>query len=99
MILYLILCISICQIGMYLISRKLGWKYGRNITFFVLIIGYLFVLPRFFYPELDPEGINCGMPILGINLAFLVIGGGAAILVHLISYLFERFVKKKRLKF
>lgn len=94
MILILIILVSIGQLGLYIILDKMNVKYGRVMVFLAVLIGYLFVFPSFFYPELDPKD-NCGLPILGINLAFWIIGGGAAILVHTIHYVIRKLGKRK----
>lgn len=59
-------------------------KYGKAIMFLVILIGHFFIFPRFFYHEFGPNRINCGLPILGITLAFWGLGGGTAIIVHAI---------------
>ena len=82
MILKYILFISIGQIILYLLSGQLKVKYVPVIIFFIILIGYFLILPKHFYPELDPDGLNCGMPILGINLAFWFFGGGIASIIH-----------------
>ncbi|HFA52103.1 MAG TPA: hypothetical protein ENJ95_24060 [Bacteroidetes bacterium] len=73
----------------------MNWKHGKTITFLMVLIGHLFIFPRFFYPEPDPNGINCGMPILGITLAFWIIGGGGTVIIHLLYYFISKFVKYK----
>ena len=41
--------VSLCQLGMYLISEKLKLKYGKTITVLIILIGHLFVFPQFFF--------------------------------------------------
>jgi len=78
----LIVLISIFQVCLYLASEKTGFRYGKAITLLVVLTGYFFVFPRFFYPEPKPNGMNCGLPLVAVTLAFWVFGGGAAIFVH-----------------
>jgi len=95
MILKVIILISICQVLLYLISDKLGLKHGRKLLLLIILIGYFFILPPFFYPEPNPNGNNCGMPTVGVTLAFWVIGGGMASVLHLVYYL----IRKKMLNY
>jgi len=90
MILPLIILISIFQTGLYLLSDKINLKHGKIIVFLSVLMGHFFVFPRFFHPDPDPNGINCGLPILGITLAFWILGGGATIVVHAIYYFARR---------
>lgn len=92
MILKWIILISIGQIKLYLISDRLKLKHASVFIFLPILIGHFFILPKYFYPEPDPDGVNCGMPILGVTLAFWIFGGGIASGTHLIYYL----IKKKK---
>ena len=83
MILLTIFLITILQIALYFLleKRKLG-----NFKFLVLIsvlVGYIFIFPPMFYPKM-PEGPKCGLPMMGVTLAFWVIGGLASTMAHLI---------------
>lgn len=78
-----------------MVSEKMKFKHGKTLLFLLILIGYFFIFPRFFYPEPDPNGINCGMPIMGITLAFWVIGGGVTIIAHIIYYIISKLVKSK----
>ncbi len=81
--------VSICQIGLYLFCDKMSWKYGRAIILVLVLIGYVFIIPPFFFniPDPGPNEIKCGMPVLGMTLFFWFIGGGTAILVHFLGKL------------
>ena len=63
------------------------------------LVGALYFLwvysPPHFYPEPSPDGVNCGMPVLGVNMAFWFIGGFFVFITHLVSSLFFIFRKKK----
>jgi len=90
MILKCIILISVGQIILYLISDRLKLKYGRVIIFLSILISHFFILPQYFFPEPVQDRINCGMPVLGITLAFWFIGGGIASTTHLIYYLIKK---------
>jgi len=51
------------------------WKvrYGKEIAIAVIVLANIFLLPRFFYPEENKDGVNCGMPFLGITILFWVV--------------------------
>lgn len=83
MILILIAGISIIQGFAYLVINRIGFKYGRILVLIVVFAGYLFFLPKLFYPKPDPNGVNCGMPILGITLGFWIFGGLSASFTHI----------------
>ncbi len=87
--------ISIVQIGLYLFLDNKKIKNGKSIAFATLLMGHLFILPQFFFPEPDPNGINCGMPVLGITLAFWVIGGGATVLMHILYFFLRKLIRGK----
>jgi hypothetical protein len=95
MILKLIILVSMGQIFLYLVLEKLDLKYGKSILFLLILIGHFFIFPQFFYPQPDSNQFNCGLPILGITLAFWVIGGSTTILVHTIYYLIRKLLKSK----
>jgi len=93
MILQFLLASSIVQVLLYLISDKLGYAVGRFIILIATLGIYLFIAPPYFYPE--PTDNGCGMPIMAISMAFWIIGGGMAIVTHLLyaifHHLFARF--------
>jgi Na+-driven multidrug efflux pump len=84
MILIFIIGISLVQFGLYYLNEKQKTKFPSFIILAVLLICCFFVFPRFFYPEPDPDGINCGMPILGITLGFWIFGTIAGIVTHVV---------------
>lgn len=93
MILTVIIAISIFQVGIYLL---LDLRHQGNLKIFVLLLvllSYFFFLPPLFYPQINPNGVNCGMPILGITLAFWIFGSLISTVSHL-AYLFFKQVAK-----
>ncbi|MCF6297698.1 MAG: hypothetical protein L3J08_06900 [Flavobacteriaceae bacterium] len=84
MILLFILGISFVQFALYYINSKYKNKLPNFIILLILLICYFFVFPRFFYPEPRTDGINCGMPILGITFGFWIFGTIAGITTHII---------------
>ncbi|WP_204347090.1 hypothetical protein [Psychroserpens algicola] len=66
-----------------------SYKKFRNdsISAFILIgilIIYYFVFPAYFIPETTEDGINCGLPILGITLGSWIFGTFAGITTHIV---------------
>ena len=84
MILLFITGISLLQLFLYYLNDKYKTKLSNFIILLIILIGYLFVFPQFFYPEPRKDGINCGMPILAITLAFWIFGTFAGVTTHLI---------------
>ncbi|MCB0633426.1 MAG: hypothetical protein R2824_02995 [Saprospiraceae bacterium] len=94
MILPWIILFSIGQIIGYRITDHFGFRTGRILILLSVLIHYFFILPPWFFPESDTEGINCGMPALGITLAFWIVGGAMAIIVHLAYYFYRKSQEK-----
>lgn len=88
MILKVIAAVSILQ-G---IAYKFNIRYASIVILFSVLALHLFFLPKLFYPKLDPGGVKCGMPILGITLAFWIFGSLAASVTHI----FGRLVIRKK---
>ena len=84
MILLFIFGISLIQLGLYYLKSKYGKKVPDFLILLIFLICYFLVIPRFFYPEPRTDGINCGMPVLGITLGFWIFGTIAGIVTHLI---------------
>jgi hypothetical protein len=94
MILIVIGAVSILQYIAYLMAYKLNIRYASIVILFSVLALHLYFLPKLFYPKLDPGGVKCGMPILGITLAFWIFGSLAASLAHI----FGRLVIKKKMQ-
>ena len=68
------------------------WKY------LLLAIGLIldfFVLPDYFMPEYKEGELRCGMPVLGLYLAFWIFGGGSIILTHIVYLIVKKISKEK----
>jgi hypothetical protein len=89
MILIFVIAVSVLQVVAYYIIDKKNIKFGRLIVLGIILIGNVFVFPPFFYPQMDPNGVNCGMPILGITLAFWIFGGLGSIVIHFVYRFFN----------
>lgn len=87
MILLFILGISIIQLVLYVINNKYKTKFPNYIILLIILGCNFFVFPSLFYPEPRTDGINCGMPILAIAIAFWVFGTIAGIVTHFIGKL------------
>jgi len=88
--LFLVLVLTV-QWGIYLFLDRNQFPFRKWMVLIALLIGHLFVFPRLFYLGYNS---NCGMPILGIHLAFCIFGIPMTLLVHMIYYLSI----KKRIK-
>jgi hypothetical protein len=92
MILKLIAAVSILQGIAYWMAYKFNIRYASIVILFSVLALHLFFLPKLFYPKLDPGGVKCGLPILGITLAFWIFGSLAASVTHI----FGRLVIRKK---
>ncbi len=84
MILIFIIGISIVQFGLYFLNAKYKTKMPNFVILLILLTGHFFVFPKLFYPEPRTDGINCGMPMLGVTLGFWIFGTLSGIVVHII---------------
>lgn len=91
----LIILMFIIQVCSYIILDKFNlnkWKY------LLLVIGLIldfFVLPNYFIPEFKNREVRCGMPALGITLAFWIFGGGTIITTHIIYMFISILIRSK----
>ncbi|PCJ95363.1 MAG: hypothetical protein COA50_09155 [Flavobacteriaceae bacterium] len=90
MILFFLIVISLLQFALYFLNNKYKNKVPDFVIFLLVLACYFFIFPRLFYPEPRTDGINCGMPILGIILGFWIFGTIAGIATHLIWKLKKR---------
>ncbi len=93
MILLFIIGISVVQIALYFLNGKYKTKFPNYLILIFILLGHYLLFPRFFYPEPRTDGINCGMPILGITLGFWIFGTIAGITTHLI---WKLIIKKNK---
>ncbi|WP_299715176.1 hypothetical protein [uncultured Tenacibaculum sp.] len=84
MVLLIIIGISIVQFGLYYLIKKYRIRFPKLIILLTLLLCYFFVFPEFFYPKQEVNEIDCGMPTLGIILAFWFFGTIAGIATHVI---------------
>lgn len=86
----------IVQITGYIFLDKfnlMNWKYLFLCVFLAL---YIFVLPGYFIPNNPTNEPRCGMPALGITLAFWIFGCGATLLAHLAYSIIRKFEKAEK---
>ncbi|CAL2103654.1 conserved hypothetical protein [Tenacibaculum sp. 190130A14a] len=94
MIIPLLIGFSLIQLGLYHLNRKYGQKVPELLILLTFLVCYFLVIPRFFYPDPRPDGINCAMPTLGITLAFWIFGTIAGFLTHAIWIIIKRISTK-----
>ena len=76
---------------MYYLSHKYNWEGGKFLTVVLIVLGYIFVFPKWFYPKFEEGEIVCGLPILGVVLGVWYIG-----LIGLIcTHIFYAFVLRR----
>lgn len=91
MILIFIFGVALLQYFLNVWNSKSKTKIPKFIIVLLFLIGHFFVFPQWFFPEPDPKGINCGMPMLGITLGFWIYGSLQVVLTQL----FFSFRKKR----
>lgn len=90
MILFFIQVCGYILLDLYHLSK---WKYA------LLAIGLLldfFILPGYFMPVYKEGELHCGMPAMGITLAFWILGGGLLIVTHTVYVLVKTLIKAKK---
>ena len=97
MILFFIFIISLVQYGFYCITFFYKLKIPSFVILTILTVGHLFIFPSFFYPEMDSNEPHCGMPILGVTLAFWVFGLISAFITHLSWVFIKKYLISKTL--
>jgi len=91
MILIFIILISIGQVLIYLITDRFKFKYGKALMLTLILLGHFIIFPKYFIPEPGINKFDCGLPILGITLAFWIVGNAITLLTHI----FYSVVKKR----
>ena len=56
---------------------------------------HFFLFPQWFFPEPSPDGINCGLPTLGIVLVFWTFGTLGILITHILWLKRNRKIKAK----
>jgi hypothetical protein len=96
MILFFILFVFLLQITLYVMLDKKNaskWKYAVLGTIF---LSHFFVFPQIFVSSLIPEGIDCGLPVMGIVFGFWIFGGSITLLGHLVyQSIFNAIVREE----
>lgn len=85
----------IIQVIGYILLDKYNlsnWKYLLLATGLILDF---FVLPDYFMPEYKEGEFRCGMPALGITLAFWIFGGGLIVSTHIVYVFVRTLIKAK----
>lgn len=90
MILFFIGIVCLLQYGVYLLNQRTKPKIPSVLIAILFLPLHFFVFPQLFFPPPRPDGINCGMPQLGIVLGFWVFGTGGVLITHVIWYFKNR---------
>ncbi len=90
----MIISISVVQVGLYVVLDRTKFKNLKGLVLILLLTGHIFVFPKMFYPKLGPDA-GCAMPIVGVILAFWVLGLLFTTVTHVIYLIATR---KKELR-
>ena len=95
MILLFILAVCALQYGLYLLNESSKPKIPSVLIAILFLPLHFFVFPQLFFPPPRPDGINCGMPQLGVMLAFWVFGTLGVMATHIL-WTFKRKAHTKK---
>jgi len=93
---HIILLLFVLQIATYIGLDKYKLSYWKYLVLAVCLILNFLILPSYFIPDYKEGEIRCGMPALGITLAFWVLGGGLTIITHCIYSIINSSNRMKR---
>ncbi len=92
---HLFIIMLMIQICGYLVLDKYNWNHWKYLLLGVGLILDFFILPDYFMPVYRKGEFRCGMPAMGINLAFWFLGGGSLIITHIVYSIVKRGDRKK----
>lgn len=93
MILLTILIVAgLHSLMLYFLRNKKTFLFQTLVSIGTLTL-LLKVLPPYFLPELDPEAINCGLPVFGVYFVFIIFGLTSSITIFML-FLLHYFKKK-----
>ncbi len=84
MLLQLITAVSFVQFVAGVICIRRGWRSSPTFLFSAAFLSHLLVFPQMFFPPSELTG-GCGMPALGIMLAFWIFGCGSSCLTYFLT--------------
>jgi hypothetical protein len=93
-----IILFTAIQILSYIILDKYGLRDWKYFILGLLLISNIFVLPRYFFPDLPKDEPRCGMPELMSTLFFWIFGCGVTILIHVTYLLGAHLIQHIHLK-
>ncbi|MFN7117099.1 MAG: hypothetical protein ACK4TA_09900 [Saprospiraceae bacterium] len=86
----IIVLISLCQLGIYIISNLIKLKHAKSVILLLVMIGHLFIFPGLFFPKPEQNNPSCGMPTFAVTLIFWIFGTLFAFITHLLFYAFSK---------
>lgn len=86
----IIVLISLCQLGVYIISNLIKLKHAKSVILLLVMIGHFFIFPGLFFPKPEQNNPSCGMPSFAITLIFWIFGTLFAFITHLLFYIFSK---------
>ena len=92
-----IVVIALTQLGLYIWMDKRSYRLSKAWVLIGFLITQLLIFPQIaiaFYGLNDRE---CGLPILALQLFFLLLGGGLNLITHITYYIYKRYTKKQQL--
>ena len=85
----------IVQLFGYIILDKYNLSNWKYLLFGVCLILDFLILPDYFIPDFKSGEVRCGMPALGIIMAFWIFGCGLVILTHIVYVIVKLLIKAR----
>ena len=89
-----IIAIALAQIGLLFWLDERSFKLPKIWILVGLLTAQLFIFPKVALAIYGFNDTQCGMPIIGLHLFFLILGGGLNLIAHFTYY----FIKRNKIK-
>lgn len=86
------LVVGIIQLTAYKLVDQKKVMDGRLLVLIGIMLCYIFLFPFLFtrQPTTTADGVQCGMPVLALILAFWIFGCGLALITHAMYYFLHK---------
>lgn len=86
----------IIQIVGYIFLDKFNLKKWKYLILGLLLVVYIFIIPRYFSPDISDDEIECGMPMLVVTLTIWLLGCGITLITHVIYITIKNLYNSNR---
>jgi hypothetical protein len=89
---HIIVFMLVIQVIGYILLDKYNLSKWKYLVLGIILILNVFILPDYFIPHNPNHKPICGMPAMGITLAFWIIGGGTTLVTHFVYGIFQKYL-------